>query len=79
VFRDNAVTLTHNRAEASASASYLRGVSVLQKDHGLLVDASLRYGVLDWLDLGATVNGFWTERETDIPGRTVVGGHQGDG
>jgi hypothetical protein len=73
VFRDNAVTLTHNRAEASASASYLRGVNVLQKEHGLLLDASLRYGVLDWLELGATVNGFWTERETDIPGRTVVG------
>jgi hypothetical protein len=72
VFRENAVTLRANRSEVAANLSYLRNVGVLQKDHALLADVSLRYGLFDWLELSMLIPAQFGERQTLFPGRVLA-------
>jgi hypothetical protein len=72
VFRENAVTLRANRSEAAAGLGYLRNVGVLQKDHALVADVSLRHGLFDWLEVFALVPAQFGERQTLFPGRVLA-------
>jgi hypothetical protein len=55
VLRENNVTLKPTAWEAYTDVSYVSRIGLLQTDHAVLGSTSLRYGVLDWLELSATV------------------------
>ena len=55
VFRENAVTLKPAKIELSSQFAYVRGNGFLQTDRAFVSTTALRVGILDWLELGATV------------------------
>jgi hypothetical protein len=76
VFDRNAITLQKSGFEAYTTANYLRNVGLGQKDRAILADATVRYGVADWLELSATVPGYFSERATQLPtsqGALIIG------
>ena len=71
VFRQNAVTLRPWRFEADVDFGYAHNDGFLQTDRAALATTSLRVGVLDWLELNATLPGFLTSRTRGVgPFRT---------
>lgn len=66
MFRDNAVTLRPRRLEASTEVSYARGDGFLQTDRAVTSTTSLRVGVLDWLELNATVPAYTSWRTRGV-------------
>ncbi len=71
VFRQNAVTLRPLRFEADLDFGYVHSNGFLQTDRAALATTSVRVGVLDWLELNATVPAFATSRSRSVgPFRT---------
>lgn len=66
VLRENAVTLKHAGIEVSSEVDYSRRETSLQNDRAVLSTTTLRYGVLDWLELSATLPAGYATRTTDI-------------
>ncbi|MDQ2805225.1 MAG: hypothetical protein M3Y41_22070 [Pseudomonadota bacterium] len=66
VFRENAVTLQPRRAEISTEVGYVHSNGFLQSDRAFTSATSLRLGLLDWLELNATVPAFATTRTRGI-------------
>jgi len=71
VFRQNAVTLSPLRVEADLDFGYVRSNGFLQTDRAAIANASVRVGVLDWLEVNATIPAFATSRSRSVgPFRT---------
>jgi len=71
VFRENSVTLKPRHLEIDVGADYIRGSGFLQSDRALSAATSIRLGVLDWLEVNATIPGFTSTRTRGIgPFRT---------
>jgi len=71
VFRQNAVTLRPRSLEADLDFGYVRSNGFLQTDRAALVTASVRVGILDWLEANVTVPAFATSRTRSVgPFRT---------
>lgn len=71
VFRENSVTLKPRHFEIDVGADYIRGSGFLQSDRALSAATSIRLGVLDWLEVNATIPGFTSTRTRGIgPFRT---------
>lgn len=62
VYRENAVTLKPAKVEASTQVGYLHSNGFLQTDRALIASTSLRVGLLDWLEIGATLPAFTGSR-----------------
>lgn len=66
VFRENAVTLKPAKIELSSQFAYVRGNGFLQTDRAFVSTTALRVGVLDWLELGATVPAYEATRTRGV-------------
>lgn len=62
VFRENSVTLRPWHFEASTELGYVHGDGFLQTDRALTSTTALRLGILDWLELNATIPAFSSTR-----------------
>lgn len=65
VLRENAVTLKPAGFEFSNELDYIQRKSSLQRDRALLSTTSIRYGVLDWLELSMTIPAGYSTRVSD--------------
>lgn len=73
VLRQNSVTLKANKFEISTEAAYVSRHSPLQTDRTFLSTTTIRYGVLDWLELSATAPFGLSDRTTRTgPGTAVA-------
>ncbi len=66
VFRQNAVTLRPWRVEADLDFGYVRSNGFLQTDRAAIANASVRVGILDWLEVNATVPAYITSRSRSV-------------
>lgn len=72
VLRDNSVTLKSKGFEISEELDYTTRRSTLQRDQGFLSNTSIRYGLLDWLELSTTIPYGYTYRTTNLgPAQSV--------
>ena len=65
MLRENAVTLKPTDVEVSNETDYIQRQSSLQRDRAILSTTSIRYGVLDWLELSATIPFGYSTRVSD--------------
>jgi hypothetical protein len=75
ILRENAVTLKPTGFELSSEFDYARRESTLQSDRAYTNTTTLRYGVLDWLELSATVPTGYSARSTQLAAAAVVTGY----
>ena len=73
VFRENSVTLPPWRFETSTAFGYVRGNGFLQTDRAATNTTALRLGILNWLELNATIPSFVASRTRSVaPFRTTT-------
>ena len=73
IFRENAVTLKKGGFEISTEASYIHSNGFLQLDRALVSATSIRYGVADWIELGASLPLYYSTRSSAVgPSATVL-------
>jgi len=66
VLRENSVTLKPKGFEVSQELNYTSRRSALQRDQGFIANTSIRYGLLDWLELSTTIPYGYTYRTTNL-------------
>jgi hypothetical protein len=66
VFRENSVTLKPRHVEISTDADYIRANGFLQADRAFASATSIRLGILDWLEVNATVPVFTAARTRGV-------------
>ena len=74
VFRDQAPTLKKGQLEVSFEADYIHNSGFLQMDHIATQAATLRYGLLDGLEISAALPYFESERTTQLTPTTQYNG-----
>lgn len=80
VLRQNSVTLKPRRFELSTEFGYVTRLTDLQTDRSALFTTALRYGVLDWLEVSASLPWGVSDRQTRIgPSRTIMESVRGVG
>jgi hypothetical protein len=72
VLRENAVTLKPAGIEVSTEADYTRRETQLQNDRAFIATTAVRYGVLNWLELSATIPAGYSVRTSNTSPTTSV-------
>jgi hypothetical protein len=72
VLRENAVTLKPAGIEVSTEANYIRRQSQLQNDRAFIATTAVRYGILNWLELSATIPAGYSVRSSNTSPTTDV-------
>ena len=66
LFRDSAPTLNKQQFEVSQELSYTRNETQLQHDRSLLSVTSLRYGIVEGVEVGLTIPAYASQRSTQL-------------
>lgn len=72
VLRENTVTLKPAGVEVSSELDYITRESQLQHDRGVIDNTTIRYGLLNWLELAATIPLGYTTRTSNISPSSAV-------
>src|ERR1700759_2116620 len=71
VLRNNTVTLKPKGSEISTEVDYISKETSLQRDRAIISNTSIRYGILDWLELSANIPFGYTSRTTNLTPTTA--------